>query len=271
MRRTASRFLSVIVVIVAISSGCRPPETIDLEIVDVQAVTPPAAAGDVVSLQVQVRNNSRGPTAATVSAAVVADAASGHLRKGPPLEIRGGRTETLTLDVPAERPYLRACTLATNVFLAKPGDPGNLGRDLWIDTVPENSSRDVSFPLTRPLPTSIQVTEPIQEVVEPPPAGADFKRHYEATMRVLPDGASWAIDRRNLLVQTLPATGSETIEPLPALFQGGRLYSQSILWTGDVQRRDSVARATVHAQFIDCSGERRTLLAERVRVQLAPR
>ncbi len=265
MRLRSGRCVAVLLGFVAANTGCGPSEaTIELEILDVQPAAPGLAAGDIVPLQVQVRNNGRDP--GTVCAAVAAGPESGLIRKGPPVEIRRGRTETLSLDVPAARPYLRGCNLATLVFLARPGEPGNLARDMWLDGVP-NHSREINIPLTRPVPATLELVEPIQEVVEPSPQNT-FRRHYEATAHVLPEGSRWAI--RHLVLQSQTALG-RPVEVLTADLTGEHLRTGSVIWDDAVRERDSVARATVRAEAVNCAGETIYLLAERIAVRLAPR
>lgn len=250
----------------AVLTACGPRATTDLEIVSVAlAAGSTPTVGGTVALEAQVRNNGR--DAATVAAAVGGSVEMGLLRRGPEVEIRRGRTEVLTLDVPAERTFLRGCEFVATVFLVRPGDPPNIGRDLWLDPVPENNSREVRAPLPRPLPAELRVTEPIVEVVESR-EGNVLRRHYEADISILPEGSSWAV--ADWAIQTQTRTG-EPVEVLGARVDGGRFRSQSIIWTGGEARRDSVARATIQLEHRNCEGETVHLLGERFAVRLEPR
>lgn len=250
------------------ATGCRPqPSTIDLEILDVQPATTGLAAGGVVPVRVQVRNNGR-DTAIVCAAVPSPDSATGLIRKGPQLEIRRGRTETLTLDVPAVRPYLHGCTLATTVFLARPGEPPNFARDVWLDPVP-NHSRDVSFPVTRPNPASLEVVAPVREIVDQV-TQYEFIHHYEATARVLPAGSTWE-PIEEVFTQLHNRFGP--VELLASTIHLDRLKTGRASWlTTPAARaqRQSIVSATVRAEVVDCAGETIVLLAQRIPVQLAP-
>src|SRR4030095_9424463 len=105
-RRKISPTLGVAVV--AVATACGPRAATDLEILSVApAAGSVPAPGTTLALEAQVRNN--GGDAATVAAAVAGSPEMGLLRRGPEMEIRRGRTETLTLEVPAERTFLRGC------------------------------------------------------------------------------------------------------------------------------------------------------------------
>jgi uncharacterized repeat protein (TIGR01451 family) len=249
-----------------LASGCGPASDADLEILSVTRADAGALAfGDTLSLAVEVRNH--GPATATVSAATISDAMSGLIRKGPPQEIRRNRTVTLELTVPVERPYVRRCQVQATVFPAHPGEPGNLLRDHWVDSNPDNHTQVVSYPMERALPSEIAVVEPIREVVESTDQNT-FRRHYEAQVTFLPEGSRWAIDR--VLVQTQTA-GGVPVELLRAEIRGDRLTTHSIIWTGEAERRDSVRRALVYAEYRDCEEAEQSLSEERVAVALAPR
>jgi hypothetical protein len=247
-------------------TACGPRSMTDLEILNAQPVDAgPASVGDTIAFQVTVRNNGRDPQ--TVAAAVPGDVSMGLIRKGPAVAIGRNRTETLSLDIPATRTYVRRCELVTNMFLARPGEPGNLGRDMWLDPVPENNNRAIRVPLSRPLPTDIQVAEPIHEVVDAR-TGTTLTRHYEATVTVLPPGSGWAITEWQMQTQT--ALG-EPVEVFNATLTGDRLRTGRVIWTGAERRRDSVARALVRAEVHNCADEESELLEERVAIQLVPR
>jgi hypothetical protein len=254
---------TAILLLLSVLVGCEPPSATDLEILDVTADA--AALGDDATLTVQVKNNGGDPV--TVSAATTGDTDMGLIRKGPAVEIRRNRTESLTLQVPVARPYLDGCDLRALVFLARPGEPPNLARDMWTDPVPENHSREFRSPIDRPAPTELEVDEPIREVVESSNQTL-LRRHYEGTARVLPEGSLWAV--RRYVMQTQTATGTP-IELLGATLTGDRLRSGAVIWTLDAARRDSVARATVRLNYEDCEGVERFVDAERIAVTLAPR
>lgn len=244
-------------------AACGPRSMTDLEILNALPVDAGSAGvGDTISFQVTVRNNGR--DAQTVCAAVPGDTSMGLIRKGPPVTIARNRTETLTLDIPATRSYVRGCELVTNMFLARPGEPGNLGRDMWLDPVPDNNNRAIRVPLSRPLPTDIQVAEPILEIVDAR-TGSTLTRHYEAAVTVLPPGSGWAITQWQMQTQT--ALG-EPVEVLNATLTGDRLRTGRVIWTGAERRRDSVARALVRAEVHNCADEESELLEERVAIQL---
>lgn len=268
MLRRRNGIVPMAIAVLAAATACGPRATTDLEIVSAAPAAGAALApGATVVLEAQVRNNGR--EAATVAAAVAGGPEMGLVRRGPEREIRRGRTETMTVDVPAERTVLRGCEFVATVFLVRPGDPPNIFRDLWTDPVPENNAREVRAPLPRPLPAELRVTEPIREVVDAVDADARlFTRHYEADVAVLPEGSGWAA--RSWLIQTQTAQGTP-IELLAATVTGGHLRSQRVIWTADAARRDSVARATVGLQYEKCDGTMELLLGERFAVQLAPR
>jgi hypothetical protein len=265
LRRRNVTIILGVAVLAAVAS-CGPRAATDLEILSVAPAAGSAPApGATLALEAQVRNNGR--DAATVAAAVAGGADMGLLRRGPEREIRRGRTEVLTLDVPAERTFLRGCEFVATVFLVRPGDPPNVFRDLWLDPVPENNSREVRAALARPVPAELRVTEPIQEVVESMDART-LRRHYEADVEVLPEGSAWAV--RGWVIQTQTALG-EPVEVLTATVTGGRLRSGSVIWDGAAARRDSVARAAIRVEYQDCEGRTLYLLGERFAVRLAPR
>lgn len=251
---------------VALMLACNGDTDAELEIVDVRrAGSGTLSAGDPISLQVEVRNNASGSP--TVAAAVVGDLDSGLILRGPAQPVSGSETVTLELEIPAERPYLRACELHTTVFLATTGDPPNLFAHTWTDAVADNHARVFSVPVDRPVPESFAVVEPIQEVVVSV-TDRTLRRRYEAEASVLPTGSRWAVD--GLTLQTQDATGTP-VEVLSTDLVGGQMRSQHVIWTGGQVRRDSVSRGTVQLRFSDCTGEEREILEERLRIQLAPR
>lgn len=200
-------------------------------------------------------------------AATTASPEEGLIRKGPAAEIGGDGTRILMLEVPAERPYVRACELSLNAFLARPGEPGDLVADLWVDPVPENHNVTVTFELSRPEPTSLGVQEPVVEVVHRRSPDS-FMRHYEAPMRVEPVGSAWAL--RRLTLQTQTAAG-DPVEVLTAERIGERLVSSRIIWSGSAARRDSVAQALLYAEYEDCDGVARPLTQDGLEVVLEER
>lgn len=248
------------------ASGCGAPPADDLEIVEIRPADPgPLAPGDSIALEVDVKNNGR--NAQTVSAARAGGAEMGLLLKGPAAEIRRNRTETLALELPVDRSTVRECEVVAQIFLARPGEPANIFRDLWTDGVPENHNREVRYPVARPIPTEISFGTPVTEVVENT-TQSTLTRHYEATAAVVPEGSAWAIE--SLLLQSQDAR-SNPIELLHARFVGPRLITGSVIWDGAARRRDSVAQALVHMEYRDCGGEVRTWERSHVAVVLAPR
>lgn len=247
--------------------ACAPEGPTDLEIVEVSPVAPPPwPFGDSALLEVRVRNN--GPAeAVTIAAAISGETDSGLLVKGPAAEISRGETATLELEVPLRRPYVWRCRLQTNVFLARPGEPGNVFSDLWTDPAPGNNSRDIDYPVDRAVPMGFNASGVLSEVVEP--AGQDvFRRHYEGTVTVDPSDAAWAIDR--VLVQTRDPR-SRPVELLHGDVLDGRLTTESVIWDDDATLRDSVAQALLIAEARDCEGETITLRDPAVAVVLEPR
>lgn len=267
MPREAGLLIVVLLALSVVAIGCQPAGEADLEIVEITPASPgPWSYGDTASFRVAVRNNGPG-RAITVAAAIAADAASGLLHKGPAVEIRRNQTADLALEIPLEAPYVKRCRLETNVFLARPGEPGNFFRDLWTDPVPENHAQDVVYPLERILPTGIEAPAALTEVVEPTNDDS-FRRRYEGPLDVIPEGSAWAIDR--VLVQTQDSRGMP-IELLHADLLDGRLTTVSVIWDGAERTRDSVVQAVIAAYYRDCGGAEAELRDRAVAVALEPR
>jgi hypothetical protein len=260
--------LALIGVALLVALSCGPTETTDLEIVEIRPTAPPPLhLGDTLSLEVDVRRVGGGDRA-TVAAATSGDLEAGGLTEGPAMEVRGGTT-TLTLDVPVERPFAQACGLSASVFLVHPSDTPNLFRDLWVDPVPDNNRRTVSYAVERAIPDSLRLTGPVREVLGSALDAEPFRRHYEAPLTTLPSESSWAV--RSVVIQT-QNSGGMPVEVLPArLFEGTRMVSSSVLWDDDKQVRESVAQATIVVTYVDCEGEEHALSLTHILVTLAPR
>jgi hypothetical protein len=246
--------------------GCGPQAETDLEIVEITPAEPgPWPYGDTASFRVEVRNH--GPQRVTITAAVVGGVEMGLLRKGPELEVRRNRTETLKLEIPLAAPYVKRCRLETEVFLARPGEPGNLFSDLWTDPVPDNHSRGITYPVDRPVAADIQAPGALREIVEPS-SEAVFRRHYEGPLSVQPEGSEWSITR--LQVQTQDGRAMP-VELLGADLLGGTLTTGSVIWDGGERTRDSVLQALIGATVQDCDGVESMLRDPAVAVVLEPR